>query len=249
MTKIDRRHFTALARLSTGKKVPLGAFFGVGRKTWQSLVDNGWAIQDNMSSKLLITPLGQEAYAKATLEGIQPIPSPADHSWIDVENGLARVVFEDGHQSPEFPDYFAAERYRAAFGIVRKNPGSSLPDFAVSDDPAAILHPTDDLIRAHVALLELDKQRYQPRHRWFEANPGNGNGTFTAWDREENFGVILYDKTSRRKGGKWKWAIIRPTWLREGSYYNPSGWMPTARDAVQRVEQEWESVKTSNMRF
>lgn len=249
MTKIDRRHFTALARLSTGKKVPLGAFIGIGRKTWQSLVDNGWATQDNMSSKLLITPLGQEAYAKATLEGMEPIASPDDHSWIDEESGQYRVIFEDGHQSPKFPDYYAADRYRAAFAVVRKNPGSCLPDFALSDDPAAILHPTDDLIKAHVAMLELDKQRYQPRHRWVEASPEDEKPTFTAWDREENFALILFDKTSRRKGGKWKWSLIKPTWLRPGSYYNPDGWMPTARDAAERVEHEWSALKTSNMRF
>jgi hypothetical protein len=249
MDKIDRRQVTALARLSTGKKVPLAAFFGVGRKTWQSLVDNGWATQDRMSSKLLITELGQEAYAKASLEGIVPIPSPEGHSWIDEENGIYRAVFEDGHESPAFPDHLSADDYRVAFGIVRENPGSSLPAFALSDDAAAILHPTDEIIRAHVALLELDKQRYQPRHRWVETSPGEGKDDFTAWDRDENFARILFDKSSRRKGGKWMWEIIKPTWLRENSYYNPNGWMPTARDAVQRAEQEWHSLKGTHTRF
>ncbi|WP_370167845.1 hypothetical protein [Sinorhizobium fredii] len=249
MSKIDRRHVTALARLSTGKKVPLGAFFGVGRKTWQSLVENGWATQDRVSSKLLITELGQEAYAKAALEGIVPIPTPEDHSWIDEENGIYRAVFEDGHESPGFPSHLHADDYRIAFGIVRENPGSSLPAFALSDDATAILHSTDEVIRAHVALLEADKQRYQPRHRWVETNPGEDKDDFTAWDRDENFARILFDKGSRRKSGKWMWEIIKPTWLRENSYYNPNGWMPAARDAVQRAEQEWHSLKGSHTRL
>lgn len=249
MNKIDRRQVTALARLSTGKAVPLAAFFGVGRVTFQSLVDNGWATQDQVSSKLLITELGQEVYAKAALEGVQPIPAPEGHSWIDHEDGIYRAVFEDGHESPGFSDHYHAEDYRVAFGIVRENPDSSLPAFAVSDDAAAILHPTDEIIRAHVALLEADKQRYQPRHRWVETSPGAGKDDFTGWDRDETFARILFDKSSRRRGGKWMWEIINPTWLREKSYYTPNGWMPTARDAVERAEQEWRALKGSHMRF
>ncbi|MCD2175347.1 hypothetical protein [Rhizobium sp. C4] len=249
MRKIDRRQVTALTRLSTGKKVPLGAFFGVGRKTWQSLIDNGWATQDSVSSKLLITELGQKVYAKAALDGIEPLQSPEDHSWIDEEGGIYRAIFENGHESPGFPDHWQANDYRVAFGIVRENPDSSLPAFALSDEPTAILHPTDKVIRAHVALLEINKQKYQPHHRWVETSPGEKKEDFTAWDGEENFARICFDKNSRRKGGKWKWEIIQPTWLRENSFYSLNGWMPTARDAVERVEQEWHSLRNVHARL
>ncbi len=229
--------------------MPLAAFFGVGRVTFQALVDNGWATQDRVSSKLLITELGQKAYAQAAAEGIQPITAPDGHSWIDHNAGVYRAVFEDGHVSPGFADHFLAEDYRVAFGIVRDNPGSSLPAFALSDDASAILNPTNEVIRAHVALLEADKQRYQPRLRWVETSPGEANDDFTAWDREETFARIRFDKSSRKKAGKWMWEIINPTWLRENSYHTPNGWMPTARDAVERAEQEWRSLKGSHMRF
>ncbi|SEI13936.1 hypothetical protein SAMN05216228_10262 [Rhizobium tibeticum] len=87
---------------------------------------------------------------------------------------------------------------------------------------------------------------YRPKYKWRETWPGEGHQDFAAWDEDLQFGRILEDRTSPKRG-QWIWAINHIPWQRL-TILPHHGWAPTAREASRMVEGTYEKVKQLHCR-
>jgi hypothetical protein len=82
---------------------------------------------------------------------------------------------------------------------------------------------------------------YRPKYKWRETWPGEGHQDFAAWDEDLQFGRILEDLTSPKRG-QWIWAINHIPWQRQ-IILPHHGWASTPREASRLVEVTYEKVK------
>lgn len=111
---------TVLCGLEDGVIRTRAAFFQVGRKTFEDLIEKGLVIDPEPEHfSLRITEEGKLARAEAVRQGVMPIDPPSDRIWAERTRSGTSVWDISGKIADPFPTYEEAARFAESLRLER----------------------------------------------------------------------------------------------------------------------------------